>query len=314
MKLILAIIKPFKLDEVREALTGLGIAGMTVTEVKGFGRQKGQTEIYRGAEYATNMVPKVKIELVCDDALRRGSSKRSSKARHRVDRRRQDFRSRRVRRCASAPAKPARRHCDDEGENMTFANKIAAGAGPLTVAVRRLPVWARVPPPWPKPPRRRPTKASTLLDDHRDRAGHGDDRPRPRAVLWRPRPHQNMSVLTQIIAVASLAMIMWVMFGYSLRLWRRRQPVHLVGQDVFAGVTADSTVATFTDGVVIPEFVFIAFQMTFSAITVAGARRPCRADEIFGGDGLCDRLADHRLLLRSHTWSGIWAAPTKPPG
>lgn len=69
MKLILAIIKPFKLDEVREALTGLGIAGMTVTEVKGFGRQKGQTEIYRGAEYATNMVPKVKIELVCDDAL-----------------------------------------------------------------------------------------------------------------------------------------------------------------------------------------------------------------------------------------------------
>ncbi|WP_338426791.1 P-II family nitrogen regulator [Sphingopyxis kveilinensis] len=69
MKLILAIIKPFKLDEVREALTGLGIAGMTVTEVKGFGRQKGQTEIYRGAEYATNMVPKVKIELVCDDGL-----------------------------------------------------------------------------------------------------------------------------------------------------------------------------------------------------------------------------------------------------
>lgn len=69
MKKIEAIIKPFKLDEVREALTGLGIAGMTVTEVKGFGRQKGQTEIYRGAEYATNMVPKVKIELVCDDAL-----------------------------------------------------------------------------------------------------------------------------------------------------------------------------------------------------------------------------------------------------
>ena len=69
MKLILAIIKPFKLDEVREALTALGIAGMTVTEVKGFGRQKGQTEIYRGAEYATNMVPKVKIELVCDDEL-----------------------------------------------------------------------------------------------------------------------------------------------------------------------------------------------------------------------------------------------------
>ena len=69
MKLVIAIIKPFKLDEVREALTGLGIAGMTVTEVKGFGRQKGQTEIYRGAEYATNMVPKVKLEVVCDTDL-----------------------------------------------------------------------------------------------------------------------------------------------------------------------------------------------------------------------------------------------------
>jgi nitrogen regulatory protein P-II 2 len=69
MRLIIAIIKPFKLDEVREALTGIGVNGMTVTEVKGFGRQKGQTEIYRGAEYATNMVPKVKIELVCDASL-----------------------------------------------------------------------------------------------------------------------------------------------------------------------------------------------------------------------------------------------------
>lgn len=69
MKLIMAIIKPFKLDEVREALTGLGVEGMTVSEVKGFGRQKGQTEIYRGAEYAVNFVPKVKIEIGTDDGL-----------------------------------------------------------------------------------------------------------------------------------------------------------------------------------------------------------------------------------------------------
>jgi nitrogen regulatory protein P-II 2 len=65
MKLVMAIIKPFKLDEVREALSTVGVAGMTVTEVKGFGRQKGQTEIYRGAEYSTNMVPKIKVEVVC---------------------------------------------------------------------------------------------------------------------------------------------------------------------------------------------------------------------------------------------------------
>ena len=69
MRLILAVIKPFKLDEVREALTAIGINGMTVTEVKGFGRQKGQTEIYRGAEYSTNMVPKLKVEVACDSAM-----------------------------------------------------------------------------------------------------------------------------------------------------------------------------------------------------------------------------------------------------
>ena len=64
MKLIMAVIKPFKLDEVRDALTSLGLQGMTVTEVKGFGRQKGQAEIYRGAEYTVNFVPKVKLEVV----------------------------------------------------------------------------------------------------------------------------------------------------------------------------------------------------------------------------------------------------------
>jgi nitrogen regulatory protein P-II 2 len=67
VKYIIAIIKPHKLDEVREALTGLGVSGMTVSEVKGFGRQKGQTEVYRGAEYTTNMVPKIKIEVACSD-------------------------------------------------------------------------------------------------------------------------------------------------------------------------------------------------------------------------------------------------------
>jgi len=68
MKLILAIIKPFKLDAVREALTELGVQGLTVSEVKGFGRQKGQTEIYRGAEYAIEFVPKVRLDIVIDDA------------------------------------------------------------------------------------------------------------------------------------------------------------------------------------------------------------------------------------------------------
>ncbi len=69
MKLVMAVIKPHKLDDVREALTSLGVQGLTVTEVKGFGRQKGHTEIYRGAEYAIHFVPKVKVEIAVDDAL-----------------------------------------------------------------------------------------------------------------------------------------------------------------------------------------------------------------------------------------------------
>ena len=69
MKKIEAIIKPFKLDEVREALSEIGVTGLTVTEVKGFGRQKGHTELYRGAEYVVDFLPKVKIEAAVDDAI-----------------------------------------------------------------------------------------------------------------------------------------------------------------------------------------------------------------------------------------------------
>ena len=69
MKLISAVIKPFKLDEVRDALVGIDLVGMTVSEVKGYGRQKGHTEIYRGAEYEVQFIPKVKIEIVVPDAL-----------------------------------------------------------------------------------------------------------------------------------------------------------------------------------------------------------------------------------------------------
>lgn len=72
MKLVTAIIKPFKLDDVREALSEIGVQGMTVTEVKGFGRQKGHTELYRGAEYVVDFLPKVKIEVAIDDCQLEG--------------------------------------------------------------------------------------------------------------------------------------------------------------------------------------------------------------------------------------------------
>ena len=69
MKFVTAIIKPFKLDEVREALSGMGVSGITVTEVKGFGRQKGHTELYRGAEYVVDFLPKVKVEVAVSDEM-----------------------------------------------------------------------------------------------------------------------------------------------------------------------------------------------------------------------------------------------------
>jgi nitrogen regulatory protein P-II 2 len=69
MKMVTAIVKPFKLDEVREALSAIGVQGITVTEVKGFGRQKGHTELYRGAEYVVDFLPKVKIEAAIDDGI-----------------------------------------------------------------------------------------------------------------------------------------------------------------------------------------------------------------------------------------------------
>lgn len=68
MKLVTAIIKPFKLDDVREALTDIGVSGITATEVKGFGRQEGHTELYRGAEYVVDFLPKIKIEIACGDS------------------------------------------------------------------------------------------------------------------------------------------------------------------------------------------------------------------------------------------------------
>lgn len=69
MKLVMAVIKPFKLEDVREALTPLGVEGMTISEVKGFGRQKGQAEIYRGAEYTVNFLPKVKVEVAVNEDM-----------------------------------------------------------------------------------------------------------------------------------------------------------------------------------------------------------------------------------------------------
>ncbi len=93
MKKVEAIIKPFKLDEVKEALHEVGIKGITVTEAKGFGRQKGHTELYRGAEYVVDFLPKVKIEVVMEDTMvERAVEAITAGGAYRADRRRQDLR------------------------------------------------------------------------------------------------------------------------------------------------------------------------------------------------------------------------------
>ena len=93
MKMVMAVIKPFKLDDVREALAEAGVAGITATEVKGFGRQKGHTELYRGAEYVVDFLPKIKLEVaVTDDQVEARGRGDHEGRRHRQDRRRQDLR------------------------------------------------------------------------------------------------------------------------------------------------------------------------------------------------------------------------------
>ena len=110
MKMVTAIVKPFKLDEVREALSAIGVQGVTVTEVKGFGRQKGHTELYRGAEYVVDFLPKVKIE-PARSATARSSCPRSSRC------------------CASAPARPARTHSEaNQEERNPNEDPVSMGA------------------------------------------------------------------------------------------------------------------------------------------------------------------------------------------
>ena len=134
MKLVIAIIKPFKLEEVRDALTALGVHGMTVTEVKGYGRQKGHTEIYRGAEYAVNFLPKLKIEVGVedgiDDKVVGGDRQRRQ---DRPDRRRQDLRLRPRSRRAHPHRRDRQRRAlrtiqNSRGETMTRRNARAQRA------------------------------------------------------------------------------------------------------------------------------------------------------------------------------------------
>ncbi len=114
MKIVMAIIKPFKLDEVRDALTSIGVQGLTVTEVKGYGRQKGHTEIYRGAEYAVSFLPKIKVEVaVATDQSTRWSAPSPAPPKPARSATARSSSSAWITPCASAPAKPMPRRSND---------------------------------------------------------------------------------------------------------------------------------------------------------------------------------------------------------
>ncbi|HEV7342928.1 MAG TPA: ammonium transporter [Sphingopyxis sp.] len=180
---------------------------------------------------------------------------------------------------------------------MTFANKFAAGAGAVGLSLfAALPAWAQEAAP-------AVAEAAAPTPDKGDTAWMMTATVLVMAMIvpglalfygGLVRTKNMLSVLTQIIAVAALAMIMWVMFGYSLAFGGDANQFISAGKLFLAGVTADSTVATFTDGVVIPEFVFIAFQMTFSAITVA---------LVLGG--LVERMKFSAVMVFAIVWLSI---------
>ena len=136
MKIVMAIIKPFKLDEVRDALTSIGVQGLTVTEVKGYGRQKGHTEIYRGAEYAVSFLPKIKIEVaVATNQVDKVIERHHRRRQDRPDRRRKDLRLRSGQRRAHPHRRDRRRSAlvtrtannTDRSKTMTLKKSSRAG-------------------------------------------------------------------------------------------------------------------------------------------------------------------------------------------
>ena len=198
MKKIEAIIKPFKLDDVKEALTGIGVIGMTVSEVRGFGRQKGHTELYRGGEYTVDFLPKIKVEVVVPDHLvDKVAEAVGARGQDRQHRRRQDLRAiRSTRPSASAPASATRARSEDMGsgqedtvKRLTLVHWRRCWRWPCTVGVARgRPAGRRAAPTAPAARRRprRPGRGRRRLEDRQGR--HGVDADSSALVLMMTAP------------------------------------------------------------------------------------------------------------------------------
>ena len=288
MKMVTAIIKPFKLDEVREALSAIGVQGITVTEVKGFGRQKGHTELYRGAEYVVDFLPKVQ-----DRGRRRRRDGRPrhrgdrGRGPHRQDRRRQDLRHARSSRwCASAPARPARTRSErppttrDNQHVKKLIASLALGLAVLGFAGAQLRAGrfgacgcGRRRPPLAAAAGGRcragrggvrrgrcrapvPNKGDTAWMTGGHRAGDPDDIPGLALFYGGLVRSKNMlSVLMQVFVIFSLIVVLWVVYGYSLAFTAGNAVHRRLDKLFLKGITDRhfAMAATFSKGVYIPE-------------------------------------------------------------
>ena len=285
MKLVIAIIKPFKLDEVRDALVAVGVHGMTVNEVKGYGRQKGHTEIYRGAEYAVNFLPKIRIEVaVPTDQRRQGRRGHHRLRQDRPDRRRQDLRhhhrssgahphrrNRRGRTVAmlgmaglTAKDRDVARMLECRGDIMrieTTTGRIASGIAALAAL--------------PSPPRRHWRKPRQPKIDAADTAwmisatGLVLMMTIPGLALFycgMVRKKNVLATMAQCLACVGLCSILWVAVGYTLAF---------TGDGPWLGTFDRAVPARHRHGgdqrlaPTIPEVLFMIYQMTFAIITVA---------------------------------------------
>ena len=300
MKIVMAIIKPFKLEEVRDALTAIGVHGLTVTEVKGYGRQKGHTEIYRGAEYAVSFLPKIKIEVaVASDQVDKVIDAITAAAKTGQIGDGKIFVSTSSTPCASAPARPTPPHSDfalnliQSGVNqMTFKRPYSAGLAALASRpVRRRPL--------PTPSRTRPNKGdnafmmtSTVLVLLMTIPGL--------ALFYGGlvRTKNMLSVLTQVFAIVCIVIILWVALRLQPGLHRRLRLRRRLLQGLPDGRRRRTRRRRPSRvDVNISEFVYICFQMTFAAITPGAHRRRLRrAHEVLGAAAVRPALGHLHLL------------------
>ncbi len=309
MKLVVAIIKPFKLDEVRQALTAIGVHGMTVTEVKGYGRQKGHTEIYRGAEYVVNFLPKLRIEIaVASDIAEKAVGVITANARtgqigdgkifvtpidhalqnpHRRDRQRRALRfqyfNARRQRCRRA-SRDSQETTTRRGNSMGAPSYRAASNAALTLLAANFLLTT-------------PASAETSAINPADTAWMIVATALvlmmtiPGLALFYSgmvRKKNVLATMAQSLAAVAMISILWVAFGYSLAFVGDGPWIGSLDRWFLVGMTMDSVNPA---AKTIPEALFMLYQMTFAIITVA----------LVAG-AVADRMRFSAYLLFSAGW------------